>query len=429
MRALGWKCSMGKQSLMLLQWVQHHGAARRLMHASGVGQQRHAPRNDTYLSHTWCLPRAEADVLPLHTHHKSPREPPGSSEAAQEDGAGNPGEAGDNFCEQQMPTAPFWAVRAQLHRRALQPHHAAAQSQPPEPPCPKSSKLSPGYMPTGFTQISSCSKATSPIKPGQKGFRHHLHQTPPCPIPGRTTPYLRLCRSCRQAPAQRAERSLHVLLLQAGCSAHPGCCKATRGCFRLSSSTLTPLPTAVSCSCSLTQLAPAAAPSRVGPPWGAPASSKPPPAGQAGKAPSPSCALRLSVLPVSATVPALPSCGSHGAAKGPSHKGAGCEPGAVQLEPRSKGSHAPSLFARTRPGCNKSTGTQRAASANPAAPRGHRVGGRCLAGASRGAFKAPLSPRLLKRSCVIIRQLQGEECFPQICTTTGKKLQTTVKLI
>lgn len=148
------------------------------MHASGVGQQRHAPRNDTYLSHTWCLPRAEADVLPLHTHHKSPREPPGSSEAAQEDGAGNPGEAGDNFCEQQMPTAPFWAVRAQLHRRALQPHHAAAQSQPPEPPCPKSSKLSPGYMPTGFTQISSCSKATSPIKPGQKGFRHDLHQTP-----------------------------------------------------------------------------------------------------------------------------------------------------------------------------------------------------------------------------------------------------------
>lgn len=63
---------MGKQSLMLLQWVQHHGAARRLMHASGVGQQRHAPRNDTYLSHAWCLPRAEAEVLPLHTHHKSP---------------------------------------------------------------------------------------------------------------------------------------------------------------------------------------------------------------------------------------------------------------------------------------------------------------------------------------------------------------------
>lgn len=141
------------------------------MHASGVGQQRHAPRNDTYLSHTWCLPRAEADVLPLHTHHKSPREPPGSSEAAQEDGAGNMGEAGDDFCEQQMPTAPFWAVRAQLHRRALQPHHAAAQSQPPEPPCPKSSKLSPGYMPTGFTQISSCSKATSPTSnPGRKAF-------------------------------------------------------------------------------------------------------------------------------------------------------------------------------------------------------------------------------------------------------------------
>lgn len=157
--------------------MQHHGAARRLMCASGVGQQRHAPHNDTYLSHMWCLLR-------------------------------------------------------------------------------------------------------------------------------------------------RAERSLHVLLLlQAGCSAHPGCCKATRGCSRLSSSPLTPLPTAISCSCSLAQLAPAAAPSRVGPPWGAPASSKPPPAGQAGKAPSPSHALCLSVLPVSQ--PALPSCGSHGAANGPSHKGAG----------------------------------------------------------------------------------------------------------
>lgn len=53
------------------------------MCASGVGQQRHAPRNDTYLSHVWCLPRAEADVLPLQTHHKSPREPPGSAREEQ----------------------------------------------------------------------------------------------------------------------------------------------------------------------------------------------------------------------------------------------------------------------------------------------------------------------------------------------------------